>query len=563
MKRPDRALLRRTLGAVRRDVALCIASGLAWQAVAVAVPWVLEQAVDQGIVGRDGRALLVWAGVLLGLGVVRWLGDAARHWWVERAGAHAVDHLRRRLVDKFLLLDDDTMARFGHGDLTARAVGDTQKVWFWVSGIATLATSGFTLVAVLFLLVTLDTGLALVGLATVPLAALFAARQVGRYGKASSSAAEGSGRFTGAVESAVSGIRAVKGLGSERTALERVRVASEELRDRMIGLARVEAWWLPIAAGIPAAGIAAGLWLGGNQALEGELSVGSLVAFAGWMGLLVDATITLSERLTDRGAALAAAARLSELLDLDLPSGAMEAASTVVGWDMCVDGVAARRGNRMVLSGLNLDVRQGEWLALVGETGAGKSTLLRLLAGLDRPVTGRVRLGAAELSRIDPRERAEAVAFVPQGSTLVSGSVAEVLRLAAPDATDEELWRALRAAGAEDVAEGAGGLQGRVGDRGLSLSGGQRQRMALAIAVLRRPRVLLLDDPTSALDSETEVRVLQSIRTYLPEATVVVATHRAATARACGRSVVIADGGVVESPAGPVEQLLAGREDRR
>jgi ATP-binding cassette, subfamily B, bacterial len=563
MKRPDRALLRRTLGAVRRDVALCIAAGLAWQAVAVAVPWVLEQAVDQGIVGRDRGALLVWAGVLFGLGLIRWAGDAARHWWVERAGAHAVDHLRRRLVDKVMLLDDDAIARFGHGDLTARAVGDTRKIWFWMSGIATLATSGFTLGAVLVLLVTLDPGLALVGVATVPLAALFAARQVGRYGEASLSAAESSGRFTGAVESAVSGIRAVKGLGSERTVLEFVREASEGLRDRMMGLARVEAWWLPVAAGIPAAGIAAGLWVGGSRALEGGLSVGSLVAFAGWMGLLVDATITLSERLTDRGAALAAAARLSELLDLDLPSGAMEEADTAVGWDICVDGVAARRGNRMVLAGLNLDVREGEWLALVGETGAGKSTLLRLLAGLDRPVTGRVRFGGAELGRIDPAQRSEAVAFVPQGSTLVSGSVAEVLRLAAPDATDEQLWRALRAAGAEEVAEGAGGLDGRIGDRGLSLSGGQRQRMALALALLRRPRVLLLDDTTSALDPETEVRVLQSVRTYLPGATVVVATHRAATARTCDRSVVIADGGLVEPSAGPVEQLLAGSEDGR
>lgn len=548
MERPapaGRALLRQTLGAVRREAALCVAFGLAWQGVAVAVPWVLEQAVDDGILGGDRDALVAWSAVLVALGAVRWAGDAARHWWVERAGAHAVSYLRRRLVRRFLTLDDDRMAQFGHGDLTSRAVGDTRTVWNWVSGIATLATSGFTLAAVLFLLLTLDPGLALVGLATVPLAAVFAARQVKSHGSASIAAAEGSGAFSGAVESAIAGIRTVKGLGSERKVLEWAFESSVALRERMLALARVEAWWLAVAVSIPGAGIAAGLWLGGNRVLDGSLSVGSLVAFAGWMGLLIDATITFSERLTDRGAAMAAAGRLAEVLENDPRQVDRDLFQESSGRDLSAEGLAARRGDRLVFSNLDLDVRAGEWLAVAGPTGSGKTTLLRLLGGLDAPVVGRVRVGGADLAGIDPQVRKRKAAFVPQGASLVGGTVAEVLRLADPEADDDELWQAIRAAQAEDVVAGVGGLEGRIGDRGLTLSGGERQRIALTLALLRRPGLLLLDDTTSALDPDTEARVLKSLREHLPGLTLVISTHRASTAATCDRIVVLADGGLL------------------
>ncbi|MGQ0680481.1 MAG: ABC transporter ATP-binding protein [Actinomycetota bacterium] len=574
MRAPERALLRRTLGAVKRDVSLCILMGLLWQAVAVAVPWVLQRALDQGVLAGNRNALFAWCGVLVGLGVVRWVGDAARHWWVERAGAAAAHYLRRRLVERLLAMDDDHLAGFDHGDLTARAVGDTESIWMWVSGIATLATSVFTLVAVAVLLATLDPALAVVGLASIPVAAIFALRQVARHGVASGRVARQAGRYAGVIESAVSGSRTVKGLGSEPVMLNRARAAGGRLRKAMLDLARIEARWLAVAAGIPAAGIAAGLWVGGQRALQGAITVGALVAFAGWMALLVDATITLTERLATRGAARAAARRLVEILggaapDPQVPlepggadpdrgvSQPLESCGADLdrrvsqplepcGADLAVDDLAARRAQKLVFSGVDLDVPAGQWLGVVGPSAAGKTTLLRLLAGLDRAAFGRVRIGGVELERISRPQLSRMVALVPQNPALVSGSVAGVLRLAAPSASDQQMLDALEAAGARPIIEDAGGLDARIGDRGLTLSGGERQRIALAAALVRRPEVLLLDDTTSALDPATEARVLASVRTFLPRAAVVIATHRAATASICDRTVMLAGGGIVD-----------------
>ena len=399
--------------------------------------------------------------------------------------------------------------------------------------------------------------------------ALLAARQVGVHRRAAAEVADRTGDFTATAESAIAGARTVKGLGAEDVVIGRAVAASRTLAERVTGLAAVEARWLAAAAAIPAAGITAGLWLGGNLALDGDLSVGALVAFAGWMALLVDATETLTERLVTRGEARAAASRLTELLPGGDVGGRARPGGTkgVTGphplpdhLDVAVDGLVVRRGDRILLRDVDLDVPSGEWLAMAGPTGAGKSTLLRIIAGLDAPLVGTVRLGGVDLADADLLDLRRAVVLVPQGAAPTSGPLADFLRLARPDATDEELWAAVHAASATEVVEALGGLCGVIGDRGMSLSGGQRQRLAVAAAVLCRPRLLCLDDATSALDSPTEAAMLHRLRTELPGCTVLMATHRAGAAAVCDRAVVIADGGVLDaSPETVAAALDVGR----
>lgn len=556
--REARRLLRATLPVVRVEILLCLLSGLAWQIVAVAVPWVLERVIDDGIIGDDRTALWTWSLALAGLGALRWCGDAARHWWVERAGARAATWLRRGVVNRILVPADDDLGRFGHGDLTARAVADTEKVWVWVSGLATYVTAGFTLIAVLIMLLRLDPALAIVGLCTVPLAALLSALHVRVHGRHAAAVADETGAFTTTIAAGLSGIRAVKGLGAESTITARVVAASQALHDRARQLAAVEAWWIGGAAAIPAAGLAAGLWLGGLRAIDGTITVGALVAFAGWMALLVDATETLAERLIARGAALAAAGRLQELLASSLPhptAGADRAFIEVPPrLDVAIEGIAVVRSGRMIVAGVGLDVPGGRWLAIVGPSGGGKSTLLWVVAGLDEPHLGRVLVGGRNLHGLHPSERRRLVTLIPQNPILVSGTVADALRLGAPDATEDALDDALAAVAADDIVQRTGGVGATIGDRGLTLSGGQRQRLALAAAVLRPPPLLLLDDSTSALDPDTEARVLAGLRRHLPTTTLILATHRRAAASACDAVVLLADGGV--TPTQPTEDEM-------
>jgi ATP-binding cassette, subfamily B, bacterial len=307
---------------------------------------------------------------------------------------------------------------------------------------------------------------------------------------------------------------------------------------------------------VPAAATAAGVWLGGQQVIAGELSAGALLAFVGWMALLVDAVQTLTERVIDRGAARAAADRLVPLLQ-DLPPRRPPVRAPVgapAPGEVVVDGVSVDRGGRRVLDGVSLAVRAGEWVAVVGASGAGKSTLLRLLPRLGEPTAGTVAIGGADVARADPAALRRRVAYLGQGPVLLSGTVAENVRLARPGADDAALHAALDAADARGLVEELGGTAARVGTGGATLSGGQRQRLALARTLLARADVLVLDDVTSALDPPTEARVLAGLRAAAPGATVLLATHRLATALTADRVVVLEHGRVVQ--AGPPAEVL-------
>jgi len=544
---------------MRRDVALAIAAGLAWQAVAVAIPLVLQLAIDDGIVENDRTALAAWTALLVVLGLVRWGGDAARHWWVERSGARAAVHLRRRLAARLLELDGDRAAAFGTGQLVARATSDVDTIWDWIAGIAMLVTATFTLVAVIVALTTLDAALAAVGLAAAPLTALVALRHVNAQRRAAALAAQATGAYAATVDETIAGIRALKGIGAEVPQLRRVQAASADLRSTALGVARIDATWVASSTFVPTLGIAAGLWIGGGALLDGELSAGALVAFAGWMALLADASQTLTERLASTGEAIAAATRIAQVLDHEpaTPVPAPRAAAPPqAGVRLVLEGVAVQRGGRTVVADVDAAVAAGEWLAVLGASGSGKTTLLRLLPRFGEPSAGIVRLGGVDLRAIEPSALRTRVAWVSHAPVLVSGTLGENLRFAAPAATDAELFAAMAAVDGADVVARLGGLEGRIGVGGGDLSGGQRQRVALARALLARPDVLVLDDPTSAIDPEREGPVLDGLRRLAPSATIVLATHRAATAARADRVLVLADGRV--AALGGAGEVLAG-----
>ncbi|MEM9042980.1 MAG: ABC transporter ATP-binding protein, partial [Actinomycetota bacterium] len=302
--------------------------------------------------------------------------------------------------------------------------------------------------------------------------------------------------------------------------------------------------------------------------IDGDVSVGQLVAFTGWMGLLASATALLTARLALRGTALAAAQRLSIVLALPPHPASIAgvecsppttngdrdrvAPSALSGTELVVDSVGVERGGHSIVEGASFVARPGEWVVLVGAIGSGKSSLLRTISGDLRTTAGTISLDGTDVSDLEWPARAGAVALVPQHPAPLTGTIGDVVRRGAPEATDAEVRGVLDSLALGGLVDDLGGLDGRIGERGRTVSGGQRQRLALASAILRRPPLLLLDDATSALDEDVEAAVLTSLRSLTAGITIVLTTHRDAPAAAADTVVDMTRFAVARPVAGAV-----------
>ncbi|MBN8294493.1 thiol reductant ABC exporter subunit CydC [Rhodobacter sp. NTK016B] len=319
--------------------------------------------------------------------------------------------------------------------------------------------------------------------------------------------------------------RALQGtLADSRARLGRL---DHERRQRAARLDRIERTSGAALALVAAAAPAAAIWLGGAAALGGGLSpalaaIGVFVALA-----LAEAVAPLRRGLGDYGRIAQAARRVAPVLRPALPQPSGQT-TIPAGAALSLDTVTLRRGpdRAPVLDRVSMTLTPGERVALAGASGSGKSTLLMLAAGVLTPTEGAIRLGDLPLDILPPEALRRAITLVPQRAALVQGSVAENLRLAAPEASDAELYAALEATQLAAVIHTRGGLQTRLGPRGAGLSGGEARRLVLARAVLRRPAFLLLDEPTEGLDAPTAQATLTGLAQALPQTAMLIAAHR-------------------------------------
>ena len=359
----------------------------------------------------------------------------------------------------------------------------------------------------------------------------------------------------------MSGIRVVKGLGAGAALSARFKRQSDEIIDRALYLAGLDAVFNPLLEMFPLIGIGAVLWFGGRRVMSGDLTVGSFVAFSAYVVMLVWPLRVLGQRVTTLQKALAASGRITEVLEaeprLREPRHPAELKRPVQG-DVRLEGIRfGHQGDRAVLDGLELHVAPGESLALVGATGSGKSTVAGLLARLYDPEEGRVVLDGHDLRELRLSEVRRAVALVFEETFLFSESVRENIRFGRPDAGDDEVIRAAELAGATAfIGDLPDGYETVLGERGFSLSGGQRQRIAIARAILADPAVLVLDDATSAVDATKEHEIRAALAEVMEGRTTLVIAHRPATIALADRVAVLEDGRIVEE--GTHGELLRG-----
>ena len=552
-----RAIVRSQAG----GVVGAVLSGLLWQTGAIAAPLIVSYAIDNGIVPRDRNTLVVWLLALLGVGLLEVVAGGMRHIYAIRNRSAADARVRDAIFAHALRLDASYHDRVGPGELMSRASSDSEHVARMMDAIGHTIGYALTVVAVSIVMLVVDAKLALLVLLPLPLVSVVAWLYSRRYDERTRRLQEAWAGAATLVEESVSGIRVVKGLGAGGALSGRFRKRSDEIVVRALDVARLDAVFNPALEVLPLIGIAAVLWVGGRQVISGGLSLGLFVAFNAYVVMLVWPLRVLGQRVSTLQKALAASARITEVLEteprLREPRHPQELDQPVRGEVQLENVQFGHEGDRPILDGLDLELRAGRSDALVGATGSGKSTVAGLLARLYDPDGGRVLLDGHDVRELRLADVRQAVALVFEETFLFTESVRENIRFGRPDADDESVARAAALAGAaEFIAALPDGYETVLGERGFSLSGGQRQRIAIARAILADPAVLVLDDATSAVDATKEHEIRAALAKVMRGRTTLVIAHRPATIALADRVAVLENGRIVEE--GTHAELVGG-----
>lgn len=530
------------------------------------IPLVLKWLVDGPVTDRDPGGVGLGALVVLLLGLAEAGLFGLRRWLVARPLAGVEAAMRADLYRHVQRLPIAFHDRWASGQLLSRATTDLSLLrMFLAFPLTFLFVNGVTVLAGCAVLLVQDRVLGLVLLVpVVPLIVVCALFET-KYSVVARRAQDQVGDLTTVVEESVLGIRVIKGFGQHRSQARAFRALAERVRGTELGKARLLAGIWAVITIVPELAIGAALVLGTVRVADGDLSAGTLVAFLTTALALRWPVESIGFLLAMSQEAATAADRYFEVMaepeEDDGGASRTGAPAVPLSGGLCFEDVTFRYpdappGAPPVLAGIDLHVRPGETMALVGATGSGKTTLTALVPRLHEVTGGRILLDGVDVADL-PRERLrELVAVAFEEPTLFSASVGEnVLMGAGPAGAGEtELRRALDVAQADFVRNLPQGTATQVGEQGLSLSGGQRQRLALARAVVGRPRFLVLDDPLSALDVHTEGRVEAALREVLRDTTALVVAHRPSTVLLADRVALLSEGRI--AAVGTHQELL-------
>jgi ATP-binding cassette subfamily B protein len=543
-----------------RLVALGLTCALAFTGLSLAIPKLIQRVIDDAVVPRDMGRLWPLLALVLALAAVRFGVNFTRRFATARVGIRIEAQLRELLYAAYLRFPRAFYDQHATGQVLSRATNDLYPIRYFIGwGMVQGAQSAMMIVGAGVVLVLVSPQLALAAGVAMPLVGLVAYLFAHRVMPISRRVQERKGDLTEASDEAVVGMEIVQAFGREPDVRERFGDRARSVRDVSLLQAGVEARFLPGLIFVPTLAIAAVLLLGGRQVARGELSEGEFALFITLLLQLVWPLEALGWIINLGQRALASAARSFAWLEGIEPLPEPEQPRRLPDGPLAVrfEGVHARYGTGgEVLRGVDLDIPAGQIVAVCGSTGAGKTTLLGLLPRFYDATAGRVLVGGLEVRELRLADLRTAVAVVTQRPILFSVPLRDNLTAARPDAPWEEVLAACEAAGVaafvDDLPDGYDTL---IGERGVNLSGGQRQRVALARALVAGARVLVLDDPMSSVDTQTERLLVENLRPAVAGMTVLVATQRLSTVEVADRAVVLDGGGIVED--GPPAELLA------
>ncbi len=552
------------LMAHRRNVIMAFGMAVLGQLVAALTPLIERSIIDDGIVAQT-RPVWPFLVLLVVAGAFSFGAAYIRRWVGGRVSLDVQYDLRIAIFERLQRLDFGSHDELQTGQLVSRSSSDLGLIQGLLAFLPIILGNLVMLVVSIGVMLWLSPPLALVMLLVIPLLLVVSLRMRGAVFPATWDAQQRAGEVAGVVDETVSGVRVVKGFGQEQRELEHLAASGRELYASRSRLVRLQARYSPAMQAIPSFGQVAVLALGGWLALEGHITLGTFLAFSTYLVQLVAPVRMFAGLFAISQQARAGAERILDVLDANTRVQDADDAIELppVRGDVVFENVRfGYTRSTPVLDGFDLRVAAGEVIALVGASGSGKSTVTALVPRFYDVAEGHVLVDGIDVRDVTMDSLRRQVGVVFEDAFLFSDSVAANIAYGDPEATDEAVRAAAQAAGATRfIDELPDGFDTVVGERGLTLSGGQRQRIALARAILSDPRILLLDDATSAVDAATEEAIHATLRQLMAGRTTILIAHRRSTLRLAQRIAVIDRGRVADL--GTHEELLARNEQYR
>ena len=556
------ATLARLTAPYKTRTILSVFALLAATATALAPPFLSKYALDYGIQKHDLAALTWIVAIFLAAGLANWGMSYLQTYLTGWVGERILADLRNKLFGHLQRLSLGYFERNRAGVIISRLTNDVEALDQLVTdGVTSLVQNTLTLVGTAILLFVLDWELALATLAVIPLmfvaTAIFRVRSTRAY----RAVRERLGLVTATLAEDIAGMRMVQAFTREEQNIENFRAVADRYRESNMQTVVLNGWYFPFVDLLSSVALAVVLGYGGHLYFQGSVTLGTLFAFMLYVQNFFDPVQQLSQLYNTFLSATAALDKIMDVLDEDptvLDSAGAVALPQVQGHVRFEDVRFSYGTGPEVLHGLELDVPPGTTVALVGHTGAGKSTIAKLLARFYDPTSGRITIDGYDLRDVTQSSLRRQLGIVPQEGFLFAGTVTENIAFGRPDAVPEDVVRAAQAVGAHEfIMRLEDGYETQLQERGSRLSLGQRQLVALARALLADPRILILDEATSAVDIGTERQIERALRLLLAGRTAFFIAHRLSTIRDADLIVVLEHGQIVEQ--GSHDELMERR----
>lgn len=526
----------------------------------IAVPELTQRIIDVAIVEKRRGLLAVLSLSIVGVTILRGAFHFAQEYSLQYAAQRAIYDIRNAMYDHLQRLPFSFYDKSQTGQLISRATGDIDSLRrFFAFGMLNFVSSLFIFVAVLVICLMKNWKLALLSLSVMP-ALVYAGTRFGkmvrpRFKELRQQFAD----VTTTIQENVTGARVVRTFAREDYETEKFTKRVDKLLKLNLRIARLWSVFFPVNEFISVLGIILVLWFGGWQIMKGQLTLGEFVAFNMYLMMLMMPVRMLGFIINISQEAIASGQRIFEILDTEsevaesLDAKPLPPVKGHVKFEDVSFGYETGEG--LVLKNLNLDVQPGESIALLGATGSGKSTVINLVPRFYDPTAGRITVDGIDIKNVTLESLRQQISIVLQETYLFAASIKDNISYGKADATIEEITAAAKAANIHDfIASLPKEYDTEVGERGVTLSGGEKQRVAIARALLMNPRILILDDSTSSVDTETEHLIQNALATLMKNRTTFVIAQRLSTVKQADKIVILENGEVVES--GTHEKLL-------